>query len=148
MYLKAWVSFQIFRPCELHGCVCKTSISSEVNHQMESPLSSLTVQSVYIEYNIAVQHSTGMAAQYGKMAMRDVIPPWAETMVRYAGCHPAGGSKRLRKWDFGFMWKCVARAFHQYIRYYNTIFFDKRYGHLNVHNRDNRNFTKSRKFAS
>jgi hypothetical protein len=35
----------------------------------------------------------------------------------------------------------VARAFHQYIRYYNTITFD-RYGHLNVQSRDNRNFTK------
>jgi hypothetical protein len=40
-----------------------------------------------------------MAAQYGKMAKRDVIPPWAETMVSYAGCHPAGGSKRLRFLD-------------------------------------------------
>jgi hypothetical protein len=37
-----------------------------------------------------------MAAQYGKMKMRDVIPPWAETMAGYAGCHPAGGSKRLK----------------------------------------------------
>jgi hypothetical protein len=45
MYLKAWASFQIF-------------VSSEVNHQVESPLSSFPVQSVYIEYNIAVQHST------------------------------------------------------------------------------------------
>jgi hypothetical protein len=24
-----------------------------------------------------------MAAQYGKMAMWDVIPPWSEMMVRY-----------------------------------------------------------------
>jgi hypothetical protein len=31
----------------------------------------------------------------------------------------------FRKWDLGFMWKCVARAFHQYIRYYNTIIFDR-----------------------
>jgi hypothetical protein len=37
-----------------------------------------------------------MAAQYGKMAMRDIIPPWAETMVSYAGYHPARGSKRLK----------------------------------------------------
>jgi hypothetical protein len=37
-----------------------------------------------------------MAAQYGKMAMRDVIPPWAETMVSYVGCHPARGLKRLK----------------------------------------------------
>jgi hypothetical protein len=34
-----------------------------------------------------------MSAQYGKM---DVILPWAETMVRYAGCHPARGSIRLK----------------------------------------------------
>jgi hypothetical protein len=32
-----------------------------------------------------------MAAQYGKMVMRDVIPSWEETMVSYAGCHPALG---------------------------------------------------------
>jgi hypothetical protein len=36
-----------------------------------------------------------MAAQYGKMVMQDAIPPWAETMVSYAGCHLTGGSKRL-----------------------------------------------------
>jgi hypothetical protein len=65
---------------------------------MVSPLSSFPVQSIYIEYNIAVQHSTyNMAAQYGKMAKRDVIPPWAETMVNYAECHPAGGSIRVAK---------------------------------------------------
>jgi hypothetical protein len=30
------------------------------------------------------------------MVMRDVIPPWAETMAGYAGgCHPARGSKRF-----------------------------------------------------
>jgi hypothetical protein len=86
MYLKAWESFPIFHPCELHGYVCKTSIIFEVNNQMESPLSSFPVQSLYVEYNIAVQHSpAGMAARYGKMKMRDVIQPWAETMVSYAG---------------------------------------------------------------
>jgi hypothetical protein len=41
----------------------------------------------------------------------------------------------------------VASAFHQYIRYYNNNFWQK-YGHLNVQSRDNRNFTKSKKFAS
>jgi hypothetical protein len=75
MYLKDWVSFQIFRPCELHGYVCITPISSKVKHQMESPLSSFPVERIH-----CVQHS-GMAAQYIKKAMRDVIPS-------YAGCHP------------------------------------------------------------
>jgi hypothetical protein len=36
-----------------------------------------------------------MAAQYGKMVKRDVIPPWAEMMVSYAGCHPAGGIEKV-----------------------------------------------------
>jgi hypothetical protein len=37
-----------------------------------------------------------MAAQYGKMAKRDVIPPWAETMVNYVGWIPPGDRKGLQ----------------------------------------------------
>jgi neurofibromin 1 len=48
-----------------------------------------------------------MAAQYGKMVMRDVIPPWAETMVSYAGCHPARGLKRLKLYIYLSRWNSM-----------------------------------------
>jgi hypothetical protein len=79
MYLKTWASFQIFRPCELHGYVCKTSISSEVNHQMESPLSSFPAQSVYNTLSTTYRYN---------------IPQRDGSTVRQngeAGCHPALG---------------------------------------------------------
>jgi hypothetical protein len=54
------------------------------------------VASLYRAYTLSTTtFHCGMAAQYGKMVTRDVIPPWAETMVSNAGCHPAGGLKRL-----------------------------------------------------
>jgi hypothetical protein len=43
-----------------------------------------------------------MTAQYGKIVMRDVIQPWAETMVSNAASHPAGagGIEKVNREQF------------------------------------------------